>query len=108
MGGVGVDFVFPCHNKKNKNQNITSTRRKNPSCLMSDIWRLSDRFKGCLLSVLEVSGGYLLSIWRAFERCLLGGSGRCLKETGQVKLGQGKLENVKGNSTTRKVESAIL
>ena len=42
-----------------------------------------------------MSGGYLLSIWRAFERCLLGGSGRCLKETGQVKLGQGKLENVK-------------
>ena len=32
-----------------------------------------------------MSGVYLIGVLRALARCLLGGSGRCLEESGQVK-----------------------
>ena len=35
LDGVGVDFVFPCHNNNNNNNNpqLDSTRRNDPTCL---------------------------------------------------------------------------
>ena len=42
---VGVDFVFPCHNNKNKNPHLVSTRRNGHTCLKSGgipvgVWRM--------------------------------------------------------------------
>ena len=37
----------------------------------------------------------MLGVWRALPRCPLGGFGRCLEESGQVKLGKGKLGQIK-------------
>ena len=39
VGGVGVDFIFPCHdnkNVKNKSPQLTSNRGKGPTC--SKLW----------------------------------------------------------------------
>ena len=66
---------------------------------MSDIWRLSD---GHLKDVWRVSAWCL----RALVRCPLGGSGRFLEESEQVKLRQVKLGQVKlGQVNTGKVKS---
>ena len=57
LDGVGVDFVFACHNKnkKNKNPHLASARRNGPTCL---------KFSSCPVGVLRVSGGCLDGVSR--------------------------------------------
>ena len=65
LDGVGVDFVFPCHNNKKEgrsknNPHLTFSRRDDPTCL---------NFGDCLVGVWKLSGGCLEGDWRVSCVC---------------------------------------